>query len=107
MGVDIALEEMRITDVFNGYLTHNLVPMARAAGIYEHIWHPGRVGAEIGFDLVKPLSDGLDRLMYDPDTFRKLEPDNRFGTYETLVEFVQNYLRACTRNYTARIRVFS
>ncbi len=86
-------------------MTHNLVPMAREAGVYETCWRPEKIDATLASDLIKPLQKGFDTLTSDPDRFRKLNPPNGWGTYEGLVRFVLLYLEACQRYPDTEIRV--
>jgi hypothetical protein len=69
--------------------------MAEAAGIYNHLWHPEKVGVFCAKDLIKPLEKGLDNLKSNPKKFKKYNPANGWGNYDNLVAFVTNYLVAC------------
>lgn len=40
-----------------------------------------------------------------PERFKRFNPDNRWGTYEELVNFVQEYLNACRQWPEAEVRV--
>lgn len=91
--------------VYTGNITGNLIPMANAASIYNHLWRPEEVPALQASDLIGPLTDGLVALRTDPEKFKKLNPENGWGDYEGLVEFVQEYLGACMANPDAVIRV--
>jgi hypothetical protein len=88
---------------FDDNITHNLSEMAEAAGIYEHLWRPEEIGVEKAGDLVGPLEAGLRRLKGHPGKYRKLNPDNGWGTYEGLVEFVERYLAACEAHPDAEV----
>ena len=85
------------TDVYSGNITHNLSRMADEAGICEYMWEPEEVGVERAEDLIKPLTEGLAVLKSDPVRFKKFNPKNGWGTYEGLVQFVEEYLSACTQ----------
>lgn len=105
MSLDISLTVERPTDVYSGNITHNLNGMAEEAGIYSHLWRPEEIGVTHAAQLIKPLKAGLKALEADPARFKKLNPPNGWGTYETLVKFVRNYLDACVENPDAEIRV--
>ena len=105
MSLDISLTVERPTDVYSGNITHNLVGMAEEAGIYKHLWRPEEIGITHAAQLIKPLKAGLRALEADPERFKKLNPPNGWGRYETLVAFVRNYLEACVENPDAEIRV--
>ena len=102
-------------EVFHANITHNLVPMAKAAGVYDELWRPYRllagyrdvrdgITSEYDFEdsveikagmLIGGLRNGLHMLKLRPSTFTPLNPPNGWGTYDGLVKFVQNYLDAC------------
>jgi hypothetical protein len=105
MSLDVYLEEVRPTEVYWRNITHNLVPMADKAGIYRHLWRPEEVGVTKASQLIEPLRKGLALLQDEPERFRRLEPENGWGTYEGLVQFVDDYLRACIANPDADVRV--
>jgi hypothetical protein len=86
-------------------ITHNLGKMAAAADVYKALWRPEEIKAKQAKDIIQPLTDGLQRLQEDPERYRQLNPDNGWGTYEGLVSFVQEYLKACTESPGATIRV--
>jgi hypothetical protein len=85
-------------EVYSANITHNLAKMASEAGIYRHLWRPDEIGIERAEQLIGPLETGLTLLESDPDRFKKLNPENGWGTYEGLIHFVRDYLEAC-RNY--------
>lgn len=97
------------TEPINAYsanITHNLGPMARAAGIYEHLWRPEEVSITKAAELVAPLTAGLVHLCADPDRFRALNPENGWGSYDGLVRFVARYIDACQQHPTADVSVW-
>lgn len=104
MSLDVYLEVVQPVSVFNYNITHNLVPMAREAGIYLACWRPEEIGAEKAADLVPILTEGLRVLREDPDRFKALNPENGWGSYEGLVRFVQSYLDACMESPEAAVR---
>jgi hypothetical protein len=80
--------------------------MANAAGIYEYLWRPEEIGITKAEQLIKPLRDGLARLVADPESFKKHNPDNGWGDYGGLVEFVREYIAACEANPDADVSVW-
>ena len=84
-------------EVFWRNITSNLTEMAAHAGIYTWMWHPDQAGVKSAADLVGPLSDGLAALKADPSKFQRFNPENGWGRYEDLVEFVEAYLEACKK----------
>jgi len=59
----------------------------------------------IAADLIEPLRQGLHELKSRPEHFKQFNPDNGWGTYEGLVEFVDNYLNACYEYPEADVEV--
>lgn len=92
-------------EVYWGNITHNLGSMAAAAGIYKHLWRPEEIPITRAKELIEPLEAGLKLLKDEPNTFRKFNSPNGWGTYEGLVRFVEEYLAACKENPDARVSV--
>ena len=92
-------------ELFTRNITHNLARMAEEAGLYDYLWRPEEVDVERAAQLVEPLVAGIERLRGDPARFRALNPANRWGNYEGLVVFVEDYLRACVAYPDAHVRV--
>lgn len=103
MSLDVDLVATRTVTVFNANVTHNLVQMADNAGLYKPIWRPSESGFKWARDLIDPLEQGLKNLKNNPDFYRRWNPKNGWGSYETLVEFVEAYLCACRKNPDAEI----
>lgn len=76
-------------------ITHNSNEMAKEAGIYGIVWRPEENGIERAAQLIQPLKAGIELLKSDPKRFIALEPDNKWGTYEDFVPWLERYLRAC------------
>lgn len=104
MSLDVSLSALRKTDVFSANITHNLGAMADEAGLYDVLWRPEEHGVVLAGDLVPKLIAGLALLKSDPERFRKHNPKNGWGSYETLVRFVESYLWACKENPDAEVR---
>jgi len=66
-------------------ITHNLGVMAREAAIYECLWEPTEHGMINARNLIEPLSLGIHAMKDDPERFKKLEPDNGWGTYDNFL----------------------
>lgn len=103
----LALNEGGATsEIYSRNITHNLGKMARAAGIYEPLWRPDELGITHARDLIEPLASGYVRLIDNPDDFKRHNPENGWGSYEQLVEFVADYLSACIRHPDASVDVW-
>lgn len=94
------------TEVCSLNITHSLAVMADEAGIYQCLWVPCQARILFAAQLILPLSEGLALLLSDPDRFKKFNPENGWGSYDTLVEFVQQYLDACKKNPRAIVQVY-
>jgi hypothetical protein len=105
MSLDIYLYANRRTEVYERNITHNLGRMAEAAGVYKALWRPEEIGAKKAEDIIPLLTLGLANLEADPAHYRTFEPDNGWGTYEALRDFVRSYLDACKENPDAEIEV--
>ncbi|PZR93572.1 MAG: hypothetical protein DI537_10685 [Stutzerimonas stutzeri] len=80
---------------YTANITHNLNKMATAAGIYQQLWRPEEIGITHARQLIEPLEEGVKRLRSDPAHFKAFNPPNGWGTYESLIEFVDAYILAC------------
>lgn len=90
---------------FDANITHNLGPMAEAAGIYHHLWRPEEIGIQRAQDLIAPLRSGLERLRADPRRFRAMDASNFRGRYVDLVPWLEAYIDACERHPEALVMV--
>lgn len=86
------------TKVEVGDLTNNLVLMAKEAGLYEALYQPELKNIRCAGELIDFLEFGLGMLRNNPEHFRGFEPKNGWGTYESLVEFVERYLDLCRQH---------
>ena len=103
MSLDITLKAWRMTEVFDTNITHNLGLMADEAGIYLAVWRPEEIGIKVAADMIHWLEDGLKLLKSDPERFKKLEPSNKWGTYEDFVPWLEEYLKICQENPDAAV----
>ena len=103
MSLDVYLKVIAPTTIYQDNITHNLGKMAREAGIYQHLWRPEELGIKRAGELIDALRAGLELLESDPERFRKLNPENGWGSYDGLCRFVYSYLSACRENPDADI----
>lgn len=92
-------------EVFSRNITHNLGKMAAVAGIYEALWRPEEINVTLAGQLAGRLAAGLTELKSDPRKYKAYNPENGWGKYENLVEFVEAYLEACTTWPLAEVSV--
>jgi hypothetical protein len=107
MGVSISFRETQIVKVFEEDMTHNVAGMAKAAGLYEAIWHPYRFSDQSPGAMAERLREGLAKLKADEATIRPLEPSNGWGTYDDFVEFVERLIRVCETFPNAEVTAVS
>ena len=106
MSLDVTLKKKLWGNKFFTYnITHNLTTMAEKAGIYYQLWRPEEVGITRAKQLISHLDQGLRLLKDNPEVFKQYNPENGWGSYEGLVEFVEKYLAACEENPDAVIEV--
>ena len=103
MSLDVTLSNKE--EVFDYNITHNLGKMASEAGIYYHLWRPEELDIQKAKELINPLVQALYLLETQPKLFKKHEPENGWGTYDGLVKFVTEYLKACRENPEAEISI--
>jgi hypothetical protein len=86
-------------------ITHNLGSMAKAAGIYMHLWHPeGLPEVTCAGDLIASLTAGLEKLRAEPAKYEAFNSPNGWGLYENFVPFVESVLAACVAHPKAIVR---
>ena len=90
---------------FRKSITHNLARMANECGLYEALWRPERNEIEIAEQMIPFLREGLKILQEDEEKLIHLEPENGWGSYEGLLEFVRKYYAACMENPDAELRI--
>lgn len=105
MSLDVTLTATRTltVSVFDGNITHNLGKMAQDAGLYEVLWHPSEHGISTAAQAIPLLRRGLARLRAEPERFKLLNPANGWGSYDGLVDFTRDVLRACEENPDATL----
>lgn len=91
--------------VYSDNITHNLGDMARKAGLYEYLWRPNENNIHFASELIMPLQTGLEHLKAHPSIYMPFNPKNKWGNYEGLIRFVEDYFRACMEYSTASVSV--
>ena len=101
MSLDVDLMVIKPTSVFSLNITHNLGAMAREVKLsngktlYDVLWRPDEHGFKYARDLEDLLDIAWNILLSDPEHFKKFNPENGWGTYEGLCDFVYHYRNAC------------
>lgn len=106
MSLDVSLTVVRPVEIFSGNITHNLNKMAMEAGIYQALWRPEEIDVTKAEQLIPLLQTGLEALKSDPDRFKEFNPENGWGDYDGLVQFVEEYLKACQENPDAEVNAW-
>lgn len=104
MSLDISLERVQMTTVFDANITHNLGQMALAAGIYGCLWRPEENGIEHAEQMIEPLRRGIADMRARPEHFRQFDADNGWGTYEDFLPWCERVLAACEEFPDAMVR---
>lgn len=84
--------------VYSANITHNLIEMAKAAGIYDAVWNPEDNGIRQAYQLIPIIETGIKLMESDPERFKKFDSPNGWGSYVNFVPRLKDYLKAC-RNY--------
>jgi|DEB0MinimDraft_10_1074344.scaffolds.fasta_scaffold92653_3 hypothetical protein len=103
--VDIEQEIQGQYIVWHGNITHNLNVMADKAGIYMEVWRPNEIGVKKAFDIVSALGKAIKDLQTRPSYYRKYNPKNNWGSYETFLEFIKQYQFNCKKYPNSMIGV--
>lgn len=91
--------------VYGANITHNLNTMASEAGCYEALWRPDEHGMEEAHQIVANLREGLLDLLSNPIHYKSFNPENGWWSYDGLVSFIVEYLKACNTYPNAKIEV--
>lgn len=109
MSLDVSLfynvEDDNHYEVYTRNITHNLGSMASKAGIYRAMWRPEEIGAVKAKDIIKLLEDGYKWLRHNRKLAEELNPENGWGDYTGLLDFVNEYVQACIDNPNALIEI--
>lgn len=89
--------------IYGANITHNLGPMAQAAGIYDCLWRAPENGFTQADQLIEPLTAGIAKMKADPKRFKAMNPPNGWGTYENFLPWLERLLDACITNPDAEI----
>tara|TARA_R110000824_G_scaffold173688_2_gene351818 strand:+ start:392 stop:742 length:351 start_codon:yes stop_codon:yes gene_type:complete len=104
MDVDTGGNTPERFDLFSASYTHNARDMASEAGIYTHIWRPeDLIDFHCAGDLIEGLRDGVRLMEYDPARFIAVQPENGWGSYDSFLPWVREYLSACIKHPKALI----
>lgn len=89
--------------IWSGNITHNLGQMARNVPVnektlYDYLWHPSTIGFKhVNQEYIDSIEIGYEYLKKNIESLEKFNPTNGWGTYETLLNFV-NSLNKCLQD---------
>lgn len=90
-------------DSFN--ITHNMCEMARKAKVYECLWNPIENKMMLAEDIIEPLKKGIEKMESKPDYFKKFDPPNKWGSYDSFLKFCKEVLDAARRAPKSKIGI--
>jgi len=111
MSLDVDLMITKPTSVYGGNITHNLgkmageVKLSNDLTLYDILWRPDEHGLKFAKEISELLNEGWNTLLSEPEHFKQWDPENGWGSYEGLVDFVYKYRNACWDNPDAELRV--
>ena len=112
MSLDVDLMVTQPVSVYESNITHNLGKMAGAVelsngmSLYDVLWRPDeQEGLVFARDISELLDEGWNILLSDPEKYKTYNPENGWGSYDGLCNFVYNYRNACWDNPDAELRV--
>ena len=112
MSLDVDLMVTQPVSVYESNITHNLGKMAQAVvlengkTLYDVLWRPDeQEGLSFARDISELLDEGWNILLSDPEKYKRYNPENGWGSYDGLCNFVYNYRNACWDNPDAELRV--
>lgn len=104
MSLDVSLTIAGL-EIYWANITHNLGDMADAAGIYNHLWRPEKIGVTHAGQLIEPLEEGLEKMKRDPAKYREYDSPNGWGLYDHFVPWIERYIDACKQSPNAAVSV--
>lgn len=111
MSLDVYLMVTQPVSVYEDNITHNLTNMAaeiklsNGMTLYEVIWRPEEKGLYYAREISELLDEGWNIILAEPERLMEFNPENGWGSYDSLSSFVYNYRNACWDNPGAEIRV--
>lgn len=90
---------------WQGNITHNLNKIAMEIGYYECLWRPDEIGIVYAKDNITNLRTALIMYYAQYEKLKELEPSNGWGTLVGLIDFTNEYFKACMEYPDALIEV--
>jgi hypothetical protein len=81
------------------------VKLSNGKTLYDILWRPDEHEMKFARDIAELLDEGWNILMSDPKHFKDFNPENGWGSYEGLCDFVYKYRNACWDNPDAELSI--
>ena len=81
------------------------VELSNGATLYHVLWRPDECGWKYARDIGDLLHEAYNILISDPEKYKEYNPENGWGSYEGLVDFVYDYRAACWDYPEAELRI--
>lgn len=111
MSLDVNLMVIQPVPIHSQNITHNLAKMAQQVHVttdltlYDVLWNPKEKGFVFAGEIADHLDVGWNILLSEPNFYKQFNPENGWGSYDTLLTFVYNYRNKCWDNPNALIEV--
>jgi hypothetical protein len=111
MSLDVDLMVTQPVSVYSNNITHNLgkmageVKLSNDKTLYDILWRPEEHGFYFAREISELLDEGWNILLSDPEKYKRYNPENGWGSYEGLCDFVYRYRNACWDNPEAELSV--
>lgn len=91
--------------VFDSNYTSNCSMMWDAAGCPLREWACDKRGVRTAETLIEPLRAAIAAMEADPAKYEAMNPDNGWGSYQTVLPWLRSILSACEQHPKARLHV--
>lgn len=101
--IDVGNKEIDTIEIGENFnVTHNLVPMWHKAGCYRALY---KCDGKLALEIVPALKKSLNKMLKNPIDFKKLNPQNGWGSYEGAIDFLYGLIKEFSKYPKARIKV--
>ena len=102
MSIDFSLEQLEPVEVFSSNMTHNVCAMWIEAGCFDALYNSEGKHAK---DVVNELTSGYKKMSLAPNIYKKLNPSNGWGDYDTALVWLKELIDACDAYPEAIVRI--
>jgi len=92
MGYDISLTHEDTPGNFIGNITYNVDQMYNKA--FGEYWRDV-INNKVANDVLELMNKAIDNMERSPNDYKKLEPDNGWGDYDTALTFLKEFYDEC------------